>query len=147
MLLLLVGIIFFYFTFKGFKQTRNFYQNAIIVPGIVVGSQQKEDGESLSVKKDSSHIRRKKLYTAIVRYEFEGSLREITGTSYSSINPKIGKLVLVAVNAQNTQEAKVKESFWPFYMTMGLLGAIICFGFIRFVGELSAFFNFISNIL
>lgn len=95
-----------------------FFKRAIIVRGVVT---------DYTVR----HERDGTLYSPVVQFEFDGQSRRVTGTTYSSFKPKIGKQMKVGVNPKNIEEVRL-------YQTSGLIltGVVAVLGLAFFISAL-----------
>ena len=78
-----------------FWKEYRFFKRAIIVPGVVTDYE--------------LHRGDRNMYSPVVRFEFDGQSRRVTGTTYSSFKPKTGTPMKVGVNPQNIEDARVYQ--------------------------------------
>ncbi len=101
MIATLVGAFLCIISFLGLRSQYKFFKTAIIVPGTITGfkshqhKNRREDGREITV------------YNTVVSFEFDGQMREIVSQSSSSVKPKIGKMVKIAVNPMDIEEAYI----------------------------------------
>ncbi len=118
-----------------FRQ-RRFFKRAIIIPGVVTDyktleSRQerfRKEAVSRGFKPSGNEVisfgarRETPMYAPVVQFEFDGQMRQITGTVYSSSKPKMGAAVKVGVDPQNIEDARIlsKFSFGAVFFVIGL---------------------------
>lgn len=100
--------------FAFWKEYR-FFKRAIIVHGIITGgseriSQKMSRSNGFASNGTILHYE----YAPVVQFEFDGKMRQVTGTTYSSVKPEIGKPMKVGIDPQNINDARV-------YQTSGLV--------------------------
>lgn len=101
MIAILIGAFLCIISFFGLRSHYKFFKTAIIVPGTVTGfkshqhKMRREDGREITV------------YNAVASFEFDGQMREVVARSTSSVKPKIGKIVKIAVNPMDIEEAYI----------------------------------------
>ena len=84
-----------------FWRDYRFFKRAIIVCGVVRKFVPRRVYRYLGT--------RAVVYLPVVRFEFDGQVRQVTGTVYSRFKPKIGKPMKVGVNPQNIEDARVYQ--------------------------------------
>lgn len=100
-----------------FWRDYRFFKRAIIVCGVVRKFVPRRVYRYLGT--------RAVVYLPVVRFEFDGQSRRVTGTTYSSFKPKIGKPMKVGVNPQNIEDARVyQKSSLILTGTIAILGTI-----------------------
>lgn len=106
--------------FGGFAFWRDyrFFKRAIIVCGVVRKCVPRRVYRYLGA--------RAVLYLPVVRFEFDGQVRQVTGTVYSRFKPKIGKPMKVGVNPQNIKDVRIyQKSSLILTGTIAVLGTIV----------------------
>lgn len=117
-MLVFAGLLFIAVGGYGFFRQRRFFKCAIMVHGIVV---------------EWSRCGGKALWAPVAEFEFDGKIRRVSGTFYSSRPTKIGTRIWVGVNPENIQETRVKQNGEMFlYAASMLSGAFIIFFSIPF---------------
>ena len=100
-----------------FWRDYRFFKRAIIVCGVVRKFVPRRVYRYLGT--------RAVVYLPVVRFEFDGQVRQVTGTVYSRFKPKIGKPMKVGVNPQNIEDARVyQKSNLILTGTIAILGTI-----------------------
>lgn len=101
-----------------FWRDYRFFKRAIIVPGVV---------RKFVPRRVYGYLgARAVLYLPVVRFEFDGQVRQVTGTVYSRFKPKIGKPMKVGVNPQNIKDVRIyKKSNLILTGTIAVLGTIV----------------------
>lgn len=92
-----IGALFAVVGGVSFWKEYRFFKRAIIVRGVVTGVSGRIPGS------------REAVYAPVVRFEFDGQSRRVTGTTYSSFKPKTGTPMKVGVNPQNIEDARVYQ--------------------------------------
>lgn len=94
-----------------------FFKRAIIVPGVVRDFESRRFREYFGFPIF--------IYWPVIQFEFDGQVRQVTGTVYSRFKPKIGKPMKVGVNPQNIEDARVyQKSSLILTGTIAILGTI-----------------------
>ena len=101
-----------------FWRDYRFFKRAIIVCGVVRKFVPRRVYRYLGT--------RAVVYLPVVRFEFDGQVRQVTGTVYSRFKPKIGKPMKVGVNPQNIEDARVyQKSNLILTGTIAILGTML----------------------
>lgn len=118
MILALVGLLIFGVSGWCLRSYRQFFREAIMVPGVITGYKSYQS-------KDTETGNETTMYRTVVTFEFDNQTRTLTSHSASSIKPKMGKLVHVGVNPTDIQEARIYSKgtivLLGFMMGLGLL--------------------------
>lgn len=120
-----------------------FFKNAIIVPGTIVKFIERHDNDKQHKHRGFHYTNSQRdnetetMYTPVISYSFNGQMRQITShISSSHVNPSdIGKQCQVAINPQNTYEARI-YSKWDYAIAIGLMcfsGILLIFILRRFI--------------
>lgn len=111
--------------FAFWKEYR-FFKRAIIVHGIITGGSERDEEKWKNfrdrARSNGMNVPENRprsgggeaVYAPVVQFEFDGKTRQVTGTTYSSVKPKMGKIMKVGIDPQNINDARV-------YQTSGLV--------------------------
>ena len=108
----LPGGVFIWVGLRFLKRDKEFNQNAVIVPGVVVDwVERKSPTKELSVNGKSvfferAHRKGVMSYQAVIAYEFKGERYTVVNSCSSGFKPKIGASARVAVNPQHPADAR-----------------------------------------
>ena len=112
-MLVFAGLLFIAVGGYGFFRQRRFFKCAIMVRGTVV---------------EWNRGGGKALWAPVAEFEFDGKIRRVSGTFYSSRPAKRGTRIWVGVNPENMQETRIKQNGEMFlYAASMLSGAFIIF--------------------
>ena len=121
---IIIGCLSFVIGFLLLRSHRKFFEQAIIVPGIVT--------EYIRFEGKNGEGDRCTLYRKVISFEFDGQTHQVTSHSASSIKPKIGTLCKIGVNPNDIQDVRIYSVFhivilW-FIMASGLLFIVLGIG-------------------
>lgn len=80
---------------------KRFFKRAIIVNGVVTSYESKE------IKTNAAYSSAQTVYAPIVKFEFAGEQRCVTGRSFSATKPKTGTVMQVGIDPQNIYDARL----------------------------------------
>lgn len=78
-----------------------FFKRAIMVNGVVTSCTSKE------IKTNAAYSSGQTVYAPVVKFEFDGGERYITGRSFSAAKPETGTVMRVGINPQNIYDARL----------------------------------------
>ena len=121
-----------------FWKEYQFFKRAIIVRGVVTGVSERNE-EKWKNFRDRAHSNgmnvpenrprsggREAVYAPVVQFEFDGQVRQVTGTTYSSFKPKTGTPMKVGIDPQNIEDARLYQiSGLILTAVMAVLGIIL----------------------
>ncbi len=121
---IILGCLSFVIGFLLLRSHRNFFKQAIIVPGIVT--------EYIRFEGKNGEGDRCTLYRKVISFEFDGQTHQFTPRSASSFKPKIGTLCKIGVNPNDIQDVRIYSTFhivifW-FIIASGLLFIVLGIG-------------------
>ncbi len=120
---IIFGSVFFLIGFCLFIREWKFFKKAIMLPAVVVDYRSKRES-----KGDT-------MYAPVVQFEFDGQIRRVEGSVYSSGKPKMGKQMKVGIDPNNINDVRLKQGsayflYWMFIIVGGALltlGILSCF--------------------
>ena len=118
MIAILFGCFFSMIGFLALRSHYQFFKTAIIVPGAIIGFKSYQH-------KNRENGRETTMYHTVASFEFDGQMREIVSKSSSSLKPKIGKIVKIAVNPMDIKEAYIYSQVDVFVKWLVLITGVL----------------------
>ncbi|MGN0016041.1 MAG: DUF3592 domain-containing protein [Candidatus Avelusimicrobium sp.] len=103
---------------------KRFFKRAIIVNGVVTSYASKE------IKTNAAYSSAQTVYAPVVKFEFDGEERYITGRSFSATKPKTGTVMQVGIDPRNIYDARLYSK-----AGYGVASALLWLGIILLVSS------------